>query len=115
MPNIQYIACCRKIWGSLQRSGAGLWSIWGERLGCLRLVAQATIHGGLALDALPLSQNSYAASEVDVSGREVAEALMSLGMVVVFDKGGNRASSSPGRRAWLVMGRRVRIVTGVRR
>ena len=53
------------------------------------MVAQAAIHQGLALDAFPLGQDSFAASEVDVSGREVAQALMGSGMVVVFDEVGN--------------------------
>ena len=64
-------------------------SIWGERLGSLRVVAQAAIYEGLTLDAFPLDQDPFAASEVDVSGREVAEALMSSGMVVGFHEGGN--------------------------
>ena len=66
-----------------------LWSIWGERLGGLRVVAQAAIHQGLALDAFPLGQDPFAASEVDVSGRKVAQALMGSGMIVVFDEVGN--------------------------
>ena len=52
-------------------------------------MAQAAIHQGLALDAFPLGQDPFAASEVDVSGREVAQALMGSGMVVVFDEVGN--------------------------
>ena len=54
------------------------------------MMAQAAIHQGLALDAFPLGQDPFAASEVDVGGREVAEALMGSGMVVVFDEAGNR-------------------------
>ena len=52
-------------------------------------MAQAAIHQGLALDAFPLGQDPFAASEVDVSGREVAQALMGSGMVVVFDEVAN--------------------------
>ena len=44
------------------------------------MVAQAAIHQGLALDAFPLAQDPFAASEVDFSGREVAQALMGSGM-----------------------------------
>ena len=53
------------------------------------MVAQAAIHEGLALDAFPLGQDPFAASAVDVGGREVAQALMGSGMVVVFDEVGN--------------------------
>ena len=48
-------------------------------------MAQAAIHQGLAFDAFPLGQDPFAASEVDVSGRQVAQALMGSGMIVVFD------------------------------
>ena len=44
------------------------------------MMAQAAIHQGLALDAFPLGQDPFAASEVDVGGREVAEALVSSGV-----------------------------------
>ena len=51
------------------------------------MVAQASFHEGLALDAVPLDQDPFAASEVDVSGRDVAQAFMGSGMVVVFNEG----------------------------
>jgi hypothetical protein len=50
-------------------------------------VAQAAIHEGLTLDAFPLGQDPFAASEVDVGGREVTEALMSPAGIVMFDEG----------------------------
>ena len=53
-------------------------------------MAQAAIDEGLALDAVPLGQDPFAASEKDVSGSEVAEALMGSDMVVVIHEGRDR-------------------------
>ena len=74
------------IWDAQERR---LWSTWVERLGSLRVVAQAAVHKGLALDPRPVLQDGLAAAEVDVGGGEVAQALVSPNMVVVLDKGGN--------------------------
>ena len=51
------------------------------------MVAQAAIDEGLALDAVALGQDPFAASEIDVSGSEVAEALMGSDVVVVVHEG----------------------------
>ncbi len=69
----------------------------GERLGSLRVVAQAAIDEGLALDPRPAPADGSPRAEVDVGGSEVAQALVSPSVVVMLDEGGNRASSSPGR------------------
>jgi hypothetical protein len=58
-------------------------------LGSLRVVAQAAVHKGLALDPRPLPQDGLAAAEVDVGGGEVAQALVSPSLVVRLDEGGN--------------------------
>ena len=60
-----------------------------DRLGSLRVVAQAAVHEGLTLDPRPLLQDGLAAAEVDVGRGEVAQALVSPSVVIVLDKGGN--------------------------
>lgn len=51
-------------------------------------MAQAAIGEGLTLDPCALAQDVLAAAEVDVGRGEVAQALVTLEMVVVLDEGG---------------------------
>src|SRR6476469_3230330 len=48
---------------------------------------QASLVDGLALDPFAFGEDSLAASEVDVGGRQVVDALVVAGMVVVLDEG----------------------------
>jgi hypothetical protein len=57
---------------------------------------QAALVDGLAFDPLAFGQDGLPAAEVDIGGRQVAEALVVAGMVVVLDEGGDLpASLSP--------------------
>ena len=49
-------------------------------------VLQAPVFDGLAFDFLPFDQDGLAAPEVDVSGCEIAEALMIAPMIVMGDE-----------------------------
>ncbi len=49
-------------------------------------VLQAPVFNGLEFDFLPLHQNDVAASEVDVGGRWIADAIMIAVVVVVLDE-----------------------------
>ena len=53
------------------------------------MVAQAAIREGLTRDPRLLLEGSFAAAELDVGGGEVAEALASASVVIVFVKGGD--------------------------
>ncbi len=48
---------------------------------------QAPLFDGLSLDPFSLQQDGLAASEVDVSGREIVEALVIAHVVVALDEG----------------------------
>ena len=50
---------------------------------------QAAICDGLAFDPFAFEENGFGAPEVDVSGREISEALMIAGMIVMLDEGGD--------------------------
>src|SRR3712207_4838297 len=50
------------------------------------MMLQAATGDRLSFDPLPLAQDGGAATEVDVGGGEVAEALVIAGMVVVLDE-----------------------------
>ena len=56
-------------------------------LGGSAAVEQASLFDGLALDPLAFLQDGPIPPEVDVGGREVAEALMVAVVVVVLDEG----------------------------
>ena len=53
---------------------------------CLVLMVQAPALDGQFLDLLPFCQDNRAAPEVDISRREVAEALVIAVVVVMLDK-----------------------------
>ena len=65
-----------------------LWLIW-FRLCSLAVMAQAAVSDGQFLDRLPGVEDGLAAAEVDVSGGQVAEALVVAAVVVVVDESGN--------------------------
>ena len=48
---------------------------------------QAAVGEGLSFDPFALKEDRLTATEVDVSRGEIAQALMSAGVVVVLDKG----------------------------
>ena len=48
---------------------------------------QAPMFDSLLFDLLPFDQNSLAAPEVDVGGREVAQALVVTAVIIVLDEG----------------------------
>ena len=48
---------------------------------------QAPVFDGLSFDLLPFDQDGLTASEVDVGGGEVAQALVIAPMIVVGDEG----------------------------
>ena len=48
---------------------------------------QAPMLDRLSFDFLPFDQNGLAAPEVDVGGREVAQALVVTAVIVVLDEG----------------------------
>ena len=48
---------------------------------------QAPMLDSLSFDFLPFDQNGLAAPEVDVGGREVAQALVVTAVIVVLDEG----------------------------
>ncbi len=48
---------------------------------------QAPMLDGLAFDLLPFQQDDVAASEVDVGGREIAQALVIALLIVIRDEG----------------------------
>ena len=60
-------------------------------------VLQAPVFDSLAFDLLAFQQNDVARSEVDVSGREITQALVIAEVIVVLDKAPIRVSRSPGR------------------
>ena len=51
------------------------------------MVLQAAIVDGLSFDPFPFDEDGVAASEVDVGGSEVVEALVIAPMVVAIDEG----------------------------
>ena len=51
------------------------------------MVLQAAVGEGLSFDPLPFEQDGLTTTEVEVSRGEIAQALMSAGVVVVLDKG----------------------------
>ena len=50
-------------------------------------MVQAALFYGFSFDPFAFEQNGLAASEVDVGGREIVEALVVSAMVVVLDEG----------------------------
>lgn len=50
-------------------------------------MVQAALFYGFSFDPFAFEQNGLAASEVDVGGREIVEALVVSSMVVVLDEG----------------------------
>ena len=48
---------------------------------------QAPVLDGLSFDPFPFQQDGLAASEVDIDGREVIQALVVAPVVVVLDEG----------------------------
>jgi len=56
-------------------------------LGCLPLVQQAAIDDCLLFDPFSFDENGLALAEVDVSGRQVANALMISQVIVIGDEG----------------------------
>ena len=61
----------------------------GFRLCCLTLMVQAAVLDGLLFGAPPFGQDGFAASEVDVSWGQVADAFVGAAVVVVIDEGGD--------------------------
>ena len=59
----------------------------GLRLSGAGVVLQAPLGEGLFLDPRPLGQDGLAPTEVDIGRREVAQALVGTGVVVVLDEG----------------------------
>ena len=53
----------------------------------LPMVQQAAIGNCLAFDPFPFDQNGLASSEVDIGGRQVADALMIAQVIVIGDEG----------------------------
>ena len=53
----------------------------------MRVVLQAATGDGLSFDPFPFEEDGLGASEVDVGGGEIVEALVVAGMVVALDKG----------------------------
>ena len=52
---------------------------------------QAPVLDGLSFGPFPFQQDSWAAPEVDIGGREVIQALVVAPMVVVLDEGAERS------------------------
>ena len=74
------------------------WSIWLIlRLGCGLLVWQAALSNGLLLDLAPFPENGLGAADVDVGGREVAEALVASAVVAMLDEGGDGVLEGAGK------------------
>jgi len=71
-------------------------------------VAQAPRKHGFAFDLLSLFQDLLAPAEVDVGGRQVAEALVIPAGVVVFDKVPDLAFEIPGQDVMLEHHRVIR-------
>jgi hypothetical protein len=61
------------------------------------LLRQAAIGDCLSFDPFSFDENGLAPAEVDVGGRQVADALMISQVIVIGDKGLDMASRSPGR------------------
>lgn len=59
----------------------------GVSLGAAGLVLQAPLGEGLFLDPCPLGQDGLAPTEVDISRREIAQALVGTGVSVVLNEG----------------------------
>jgi len=59
-------------------------------------MVQAAAGNGLSFDPLPFEQDRLTTAEVDVGWGEVAQALMSAGMIVVLHKGTNLRLQSAG-------------------
>ena len=53
----------------------------------MQLMVQATVCECLTLDPFAFEEDGLGSSEVDISGREIAEALVIASMVVVLDEG----------------------------
>ena len=51
------------------------------------VVHQASLLDGLALDAFAFEQDGLAAPEIDIGGREVAQALVVAPVIIVADEG----------------------------
>ena len=52
-------------------------------------VLQAPVLDGFPFDPFPFQQDGLAAPEVDIGGREVAQALVVAQVIIVFDEGGD--------------------------
>ncbi len=59
---------------------------YGVDLSCFGLVVQASLSDCLSFDGFAFDQDSFAASEVDVSRREIVEALVVSSMIVMLDE-----------------------------
>lgn len=64
-----------------------LWRIWLIILGGVFPVVQAPVFGGLSFDPFSFQQDGLVASEVDVGGCEIAQALVIALVIVVRDEG----------------------------
>jgi hypothetical protein len=58
-------------------------------------MVQAAVLDGLVFDASPFSEDGFAATEVDISWCEVADALVASVVVVVVDEGGDGGLKFP--------------------
>src|SRR6266516_2956648 len=64
-----------------------VWLIWFEGSGCDCLLMQAaSLFDGFSFDLFPPFENGLTASEVDVSRRQVVQALVVSTVVVVLDE-----------------------------
>src|SRR2546427_10247209 len=64
-----------------------MWLIWFEGSGCDGLLMQAaSLFDGFSCDLFPPFENGLTASEVDVSRRQVVQALVVSTVVVVLDE-----------------------------
>jgi hypothetical protein len=59
------------------------WLVWFVILSSLLAVHQAAVCNYLAFDPFPFDQNGLATSEVDVGGRQIADALVVTSVVVI--------------------------------
>ena len=63
----------------------------------MHLIKQAVLADGFLLDPPSLAEDGLVPTEVDVGGRDVAEALGTSPVVVVVDEVTDGGSSAPGR------------------
>ena len=79
----------QRFWDRRRLKIKEFWLLWFVILSGLPTVQQAAIADCLSFDRFAFNQNGLATSEIDVGGRQVADALVISQVIVVGDEGGD--------------------------